>query len=183
MHRDTSPWPWDISSDAAYESMLFHWKARSLVTHCYLLIKCNLLSKKEGLFCNCLKVTVNLACYMSSNIPPPLPQPIQDFYNSGLKGKTWQATPLFDCYLGAIPWPKFHYNFSVKKKQPLMQLTTPSFTSQKTSKFTTNKSQVFTIGEKGIGKCHESRVRGITVTPTSLWDNQRGGLVDELHGM
>ena len=70
---------------------------------------------------------------MSSNIPlpPPPPQPIQDFYNSGLKGKTWQATPLFDCYLGAIPWPKFCYNFSVKKKQPLMKLTTPSFTSQK----------------------------------------------------
>lgn len=64
-----------------------------------------------------------------------------------------------------------------------MQLTTSSFTSQKTSNFTTNKSQVFTIGGEGIGKCHESRVRGITVTPTSLLGNQRGGLVDKLHGV
>lgn len=49
---------------------------------------------------NCLRqCLLSLVLCMSL----PLPPTFQDFYNSGLKGKTWQATPLFDCYLGAIP--------------------------------------------------------------------------------
>ena len=40
--------------------ILFNYMLIVHFTHCYLLIKCNLLSKKEGLFCNCLQVTVNL---------------------------------------------------------------------------------------------------------------------------